>query len=578
MKPPDPASFAAPLPTEAALVTVALERRSDVLAARNDLASAALEVRKQRGAYLPVVTFDASYLEQKSPFPADAYGSASINLSLPLFNSGETAAKVRAASQREVQARLALEATEQLLREEIRRALLDLDTAETSLTLAREQEVAAAAEHAETFALYQAQESTALEVRQAESSLAEARRALIESSLERDLARARVWHAAGSLGWHRARYLADQPRQCQRGRTMNPPLLTTTVFQPPFHGPIRPRPAARRPPVPNPPLPPWPRIATVAPALLLAGLALLTTACAEKLVAPPPAADAAAVPAELADLAKPTTPAPAPQPSASGAGAEPSHFVTNGELRSPMQSAVSVRVPGRVASVLVDEGELVRRGTPLLRLETDYAELEVSRARAELARAEAGAAEAERELARKQDLFARASVPPATRDRALAARDQAAASLAWSRAALATAERRLADTTLHAPFTGVVVSRQAAVGAFLDDKGSAFVLAETDPLRLRFDLPERLLARLQPGQTVRAGFDAYPGEIFDATVSLIAQAVDPTSRTVFVEAVLANGQARLRPGMFARVEISFDPPTPPTAGAATGNLAASPSN
>jgi membrane fusion protein (multidrug efflux system) len=289
---------------------------------------------------------------------------------------------------------------------------------------------------------------------------------------------------------------------------------------------------------------------------------LFATSCGEKLAPAAPAADSQAIPPDLADLARPAAPN-APEATPTG-GADPEEagpagsFAANGELRSPMESPVTVRVAGRVAAVLADEGELVRRGAPLLRLETEYAELDVARARADVARSEAVLAEAERELGRKEQLFSRGSVAPATRDKAATAREQAAASLAWSWAALATAERRLADATLTAPFTGVVVSRQAAVGAFVDDRTGAFVLAQTDPLRLRFDLPERLFARVRKGQTVHTTLDAYPGETFTGTVSVIGQTVDPANRAVFVEAELANGDGRLKPGMFARVEISFE--------------------
>jgi len=57
---------------------------------------------------------------------------------------------------------------------------------------------------------------------------------------------------------------------------------------------------------------------------------------------------------------------------------------------------------------------------------------------------------------------------------------------------------------------------------------------------------------------VAATLDAYPGETFQGTVSVIGQTVDPANRTVFVEAELDNRDARLKPGMFARLEILFE--------------------
>src|SRR6185436_9846938 len=83
--------------------------------------------------------------------------------------------------------------------EDVRKALVDLRAAETSLGLAREQLAAAEAEYQQSFELYRAQEATSLDVATSEASLADARRAVAEETLNRDLAGLRVWYAAGAL-------------------------------------------------------------------------------------------------------------------------------------------------------------------------------------------------------------------------------------------------------------------------------------------------------------------------------------------------------------------------------------------
>ncbi|MEA2695342.1 MAG: outer membrane protein [Acidobacteriota bacterium] len=187
------------LPPEAALLVEAERERPEVAEANIALENARLEVRKQRGASLPVVTASGAYINQRSPFPADRYGQFSLNFNVPIFDSGEVKARVAVARQQERLAELTLAETRQGVREDVRRALVDLNAAEASVVLARDQLTASEAEYAQASDLYRAQETTALDLAAAETSLADARRAVATGQLDRDLAELRVWAAAGLL-------------------------------------------------------------------------------------------------------------------------------------------------------------------------------------------------------------------------------------------------------------------------------------------------------------------------------------------------------------------------------------------
>jgi len=188
-----------PLAPEADLVAQALESRPDLRRAQSDVRIADLEVKKQQGAYLPVLTADAGYVRQKTTFPKDEYGFAALRLSVPVFQGGEVGARVAAARERRRQAELALEEARRQVKEEVRTALLDLEAATRSLALAEEQLAAAQAQYDQVFDLYRGQEATALDVETAENGLAEARRASVTERLQRKLAALRVRFAAGSL-------------------------------------------------------------------------------------------------------------------------------------------------------------------------------------------------------------------------------------------------------------------------------------------------------------------------------------------------------------------------------------------
>lgn len=187
------------IPDESVLVNHAQTMRPDVTLAENNLRIANLEVAKQRGFWLPTVAFNGGWINQKVSFPAKSYAFGALQFSVPIFQSGEVQARVAGAKAKEEEARLNLENAKVLAREDVRKALVDLHTAETSLGLARDQLAAADAEYAQAFQLYRAQETTALDVSTSEASLADARRAVAEESLNRDLAELRVWYAAGDI-------------------------------------------------------------------------------------------------------------------------------------------------------------------------------------------------------------------------------------------------------------------------------------------------------------------------------------------------------------------------------------------
>lgn len=188
-----------PLPSETDLIARATASRPDVDIAENNVRIAELEISKQRGFWQPTVSFDGGFVQQKTPFPTEQYSYGALRFNVPLFQAGEVLARVAGAKSREKQAELALEEAKLVAREDVRRALADLHSAGIGLQLANEQLDAAQAEYEQAFELYRAQEATSLDVAASEASLADARRAVAEETLNRGLAELRVWYAAGAI-------------------------------------------------------------------------------------------------------------------------------------------------------------------------------------------------------------------------------------------------------------------------------------------------------------------------------------------------------------------------------------------
>jgi membrane fusion protein (multidrug efflux system) len=294
-------------------------------------------------------------------------------------------------------------------------------------------------------------------------------------------------------------------------------------------------------------------------------LALLPLGCAKQDAATATTTQAApALPNDVQNVAAAAT-ASSSTAGTEGAGAPQSGvvvaaesggtIVATGELIAPVRSELAVRIPGRVGKMYVDEGSRVSRGQPLLEIETDYPRLNLEKANADIARAVAAEQDAQRDLARKKELIAKESIPQATYDRSLAMADQARAAKQSAQAQAAIYRQQLSDSTLRSPIDGVVAEKRTDVGQRLGDATVAFVVVQTSPLKLRFRVPEKEISRVRIGQNVKATVDAYAGDVFQGKVAVVGGVVDPASRSFTVETEFPNRDGKLRPGMFARVEM-----------------------
>ena len=211
---------------------------------------------------------------------------------------------------------------------------------------------------------------------------------------------------------------------------------------------------------------------------------------------------------------------------------------------NPVQGAeLSLEAAGIVREVHFENGQTVERGQRLIELDTRIDE-------AELDQLEAALRLAEMELARQQRLYEQRSISRAVLDRAETEADQA-------RAVVAAREARIEQKILRAPFAGRVGIRQVNPGQFLSPGEPVVSLQALDPIFLDFTLPQRRLPLLDPGAAIRARVDAFPDREFNGTISALEPRLRESTRTVQVQASIDNPDARLLPGMFARVELDL---------------------
>jgi membrane fusion protein, multidrug efflux system len=202
---------------------------------------------------------------------------------------------------------------------------------------------------------------------------------------------------------------------------------------------------------------------------------------------------------------------------------------------------VGAELPGLVREVAFESGAWVKKGQVLLRLDTSTEE-------AQLAAAVADAALARISYDRAQGLRQADSNSQADLDAAEARSKQADA-------AVATLQATIAKKIIRAPFDGRVAIRQVERGQVLSPGTPVASLQSVNPIYVDFWLPQQALADLRVGQAVRMRTDIFPTATWEGQITVVNPEVDVATRNVRVRATIANADGRLRPGMFANVEV-----------------------
>lgn len=115
----------------------------------------------------------------------------------------------------------------------------------------------------------------------------------------------------------------------------------------------------------------------------------------------------------------------------------------------------------------------------------------------------------------------------------------------------------LENTVLVSPISGFVTARNYDAGDMYAGGAPLYVVEEIQPVKVKVNIPETLYKNVKKGMSVDVTLDTYGDEVFKGTVSIVSPTIDQTSRTFPVEITLANKDLRLRPGMFARVTITY---------------------
>lgn len=269
-----------------------------------------------------------------------------------------------------------------------------------------------------------------------------------------------------------------------------------------------------------------------------------------------------------------------------------------GSLLGDEDATISAKISGKIEAVLVDFGDVVRAGEPLVALETHDLKLHIDQAQAQLEQARAAIGlkpnesedkldptrsppvrlekalwdEARINLQRIEELAARRATSQQEVERlatlvstaearyasAMNGVQEKIALIRLRRAELALAQQALADANITAPFDAVVRERIAAVGEYVDPAQPLVRLVRIDTLRFTAGVPERHAGLVQLGQPVEIQIEGHDRPVV-ASVTRISPALDLASRSLTIEADVPNPGHLLRSGLFAEAEIIVAP-------------------
>jgi multidrug efflux pump subunit AcrA (membrane-fusion protein) len=284
----------------------------------------------------------------------------------------------------------------------------------------------------------------------------------------------------------------------------------------------------------------------------------------------------------------------------------PRFFEATGSFAGDEQTDVAPAVGGKVVSVGFDLGSFVQKGQLLVQLDDRDARLRLEQAQAQVEQQQATVQQAEERLGlrpgqtfdpqrvaevqsarvayelaatqmkRFDRLIEAGDVSRSSYDQQKAQRDQlqqqyqaaitqarqnyaaiatAKAGVQSAQAQVDQAKKSIEDARVLAPISGFIAERTADPGEYVSTTAKVATIVRTNPLRVRIDIPEQAVPGIKVGQSVSVATSAFPDRNFNGRVARISPNVTANSRTLTVEAEVANPNNELKPGQFATIRI-----------------------
>jgi membrane fusion protein, multidrug efflux system len=226
-----------------------------------------------------------------------------------------------------------------------------------------------------------------------------------------------------------------------------------------------------------------------------------------------------------------------------------------GVLSSNERTDLAANAAGRVVKTFVERGDHVAQGQVLAQLDARSAALSRAEAEANVNSATEQLKNVRADCQRYVGLLAKGAITQQEYDKQTTSCSTQAASEEGARVRAAEAVQTVSDSTIRAPFSGVIAERFVHVGDYVHADTRVVTLLVDDPLRLQLTVAESNVGSVHPGLAVTFETVAIPGRVFTATVKYMGGEIREATRDLVVEAVTDNHDHVLLPGMFVTAEL-----------------------
>jgi HlyD family secretion protein len=237
-------------------------------------------------------------------------------------------------------------------------------------------------------------------------------------------------------------------------------------------------------------------------------------------------------------------------------------LTASGYVVAQQKASIASKATGRIVYLGYHEGDRVRKGDIIARIESDDVEAALAQAKADLELARADRADAGRSLDRAKTLVARGLISQAEYDAALARYDRVVATIQLKDAALNGAQVQFENTRIRAPFDGTILTKNADVGevvapfaAGASSKVAVVTLADMSSLEVEADVSESNIERIAVDQRCEIALDAYPDKRYRGLVDKIVPTADRAKATVLTKIRFLERDSRVLPEMGAKVHF-----------------------
>lgn len=220
------------------------------------------------------------------------------------------------------------------------------------------------------------------------------------------------------------------------------------------------------------------------------------------------------------------------------------YYSNTATLEAVEEASVVSKVRGIVQEIKVEEGDYVRSGQVIAKIEDDQYRIEAERAKATMDRMY-------NDYQRNAELFEKELISAEVYENSRFEYES-------QKSAYELAELDYQHTNIKSPISGVVSERLIKIGNMIGTDQQVFQVTDFDPIQATLYVPEHERSKIRVGQRSELTADALPGQLFFGSVERISPTIDPTTGTFKVTVYMDQGQEELRPGMFGRVKIVYD--------------------